>query len=96
VEQVDFYEGYDLVLLIDTLEHLPQDQGHSLLHSLLSRNQYVLVSTPNSPYPQGAVHGNELETHRSEWRAADFAAYRATLIFEGLCHIYLIQGATWL
>ena len=61
------YAGFDLVLLIDSLEHLEDETAESLLKHLRAHNRNVLVSVPDGNYPQGSYAGNELECHRSTW-----------------------------
>jgi 2-polyprenyl-3-methyl-5-hydroxy-6-metoxy-1,4-benzoquinol methylase len=46
VNNLDY--SYDLVLLIDVLEHFSKEEGISLLNNLLKKNKGVLVSTPKS------------------------------------------------
>jgi len=62
---------YDLVLMIDVLEHFDRESGIRLLKGLLERGQGVLVSTPHQPSAQGAAFGNEHETHVSKWGLQD-------------------------
>lgn len=61
---------YDMVLLIDVLEHFEHSIGQTLLDRLLTidrKAKGVLVSTPKNPLPQNAKFGNEYEIHRSKW-----------------------------
>ena len=44
IEQIDF--RYDLVLLIDVLEHFNIEQGNLLLSKILQNNKGAIVSTP--------------------------------------------------
>jgi hypothetical protein len=59
--------GYDLVLLLDVLEHFEKVEGVLLLDSLLSKNTGVLISTPKKPSAQKDAFGNIYEAHRSAW-----------------------------
>ena len=65
IDTIDF--SYDLVLLIDVLEHFNKQDGKSLLNLLVAKNNAVLVSTPKNPSPQEDAFGNIYETHRSKW-----------------------------
>lgn len=70
---MDFLEvvpNYDLVLIIDVIEHLSREDGLKLLSTI--KGHYI-VSTPNYWNPQPAVGGNEHERHVSQWAASDFA-----------------------
>jgi 2-polyprenyl-3-methyl-5-hydroxy-6-metoxy-1,4-benzoquinol methylase len=50
IDKIDF--RYDLVLLIDVLEHFDKPTGQSLLEKLLRQNKGVLISTPKNPSAQ--------------------------------------------
>lgn len=69
--------SYDLILMCDVIEHFNRDDALKLLAVARQKAKWVLVSTPDGEYPQGAMHGNDAETHRSTWRPADFAALGA-------------------
>jgi len=58
---------YDLVLLIDVLEHFEKEDGISLIETLLAKNECILISTPKKPTPQKDAFDNVYETHRSAW-----------------------------
>jgi hypothetical protein len=61
---------YDMVLLIDVLEHFEHPIGQNLLERLLTidrKAKGVLVSTPKNPSPQKAKFGNHYEIHRARW-----------------------------
>lgn len=66
--------SYDLVLVIDVLEHFPPDEGRKLLQTLLERNRAVLVSVPRDLGDQEDVFGNEHEAHQGIWSLKDFRA----------------------
>src|SRR5690606_2815779 len=59
--------SYDLILLIDVLEHFEKNDGILLLKTLLQNHGCILVSTPKIPTPQQDAFGNVYETHRSAW-----------------------------
>lgn len=63
---------YDLVLIIDVIEHWPKEEATTTLLTLLKARCKVLVSTPRSVGEQGAVNGNEWERHISQWQGEDF------------------------
>ena len=67
-------QKYDLVLMIDVLEHFTRDDGERALAKALEFGHAVLVSTPRAPAEQGAEYGNEYERHRSVWTDHDLAA----------------------
>jgi hypothetical protein len=63
---------YDLILLIDVLEHFSHDQGLKLLEYCQQRAKSVIVSTPKRFLKQKDVFGNVFETHQSWWKESDF------------------------
>lgn len=65
---------YDLVLLIDVIEHLTKEEGLKLMRDCLAISRNVLVSTPNEFIEQHEMFDNVHEIHKSHWTAADFAA----------------------
>jgi len=67
---------YDVILLIDVLEHFEKEEGRKLLQDLLLHaRKSLLVSTPRFPAPQGAYLGNAFEAHRSRWHILDFVDF---------------------
>jgi hypothetical protein len=91
---VDKYTGYDLVLMIDSLEHLTREVGLHVLATLLTNNKNVIVSVPWGIFyrDQEAVFGNEFERHRARWSPSDFVALGGTEIYRGVCVAYSIPG----
>gem|GEM_PF-441897 len=71
VDNLDF--RYDLVLLIDVLEHFNKADGELLLQKLLQRNLGILISTPKKPSEQKNAFGNDYETHKSKWKKKDIS-----------------------
>ncbi|MDQ2685271.1 MAG: class I SAM-dependent methyltransferase [Thermoproteota archaeon] len=65
---------YDLILLIDVLEHFEKNDGVNLLKTLLANNECILVSTPKKPTAQKDAFDNVYETHRSVWSAEELSS----------------------
>ncbi len=59
---------YDLILLIDVLEHFNHDTGMRLLDECMDRGRNIIISTPKDIGSQTDCFGNPLETHRFQWR----------------------------
>ena len=91
------YKGWDLVLMIDSLEHVDKEQGTKFLEMLLESNHYVLISCPwgVNYLEQGAVVGNEYERHRAHWKPSDFIAMGGQLIHMGICVVGLFVNQNW-
>lgn len=68
------FAGYDLVLLIDVIEHMTLWDGHQLLHSIQKAGCRILVATPKVFVDQHD-DSNPYETHVSLWNWEEFAAH---------------------
>lgn len=88
------HRGYDLVLMIDSLEHLDKSTGAELLTLLMLHNRYVLVSVPTGDYylEQGAANGNEYECHRAHWTPRDLVDLGGKELYRGICTVQLLKG----
>jgi len=58
---------YDLLIMIDVLEHFTYEDGKKVLQECQNHARNVLISTPKWMDPQGAAFGNDFETHRFQW-----------------------------
>ncbi len=87
-----FGDSFDLVLMIDSLEHLAPSEWKHFLDMLVYNNRNVIVSVPNGVMEQGAAHGNELERHRTTFYGPEFDCYNHTLIHCSLCRVVSIRG----
>lgn len=63
---------YDLILLIDVIEHFSESDGMRLLSLCRERARNVLISTPRDIGTQADAFGNPHETHRFQWTARHF------------------------
>jgi hypothetical protein len=73
VPTLDF--RYDLILLIDVLEHFSYDEGVKLLGACFQKSRNVLLSTPKEVSSQEDAFGNPYETHRSQWQPRHFEKF---------------------
>lgn len=62
----------DLIMALDIWEHFDESYAARALEVCLSKAQYVLLSTPKDPLPQGEVLGNVYERHVSKWSPREF------------------------
>lgn len=75
---------YDLIVFTDVIEHFDKVKGYEVVNKLkgfLAPGGVLLIGTPAVWIPQDAVHGNNMECHRSLWTLADFAD--CTVIMDG-------------
>lgn len=66
-------QAYDLVLLIDVIEHFDRAAGRQVLGECLRVGRNVIVSTPLEFFTQDGF-GNPHEEHRSHWSRRDLEA----------------------
>lgn len=64
----EFFADYDLVLMLDVIEHMEKEAALQLLADIPGR---VIVSTPVDFFHNGPGLP-ESETHRSHWERGDF------------------------
>jgi len=63
---------YDLILLIDIIEHFSHEKGMQLIKECLKRGRNVIISTPKDTLSQDKVFGNQYEKHEFCWRKRHF------------------------
>ncbi|MEK7473722.1 MAG: class I SAM-dependent methyltransferase [Patescibacteria group bacterium] len=84
--------SYDLVLLIDVLEHFEKPEGKALLKMLLKRHRGIIVSVPKDIGEQGEVFGNVHEEHKAEWKASDLSALADALFIPDVMSVVAYLG----
>lgn len=72
LELIDTLPDYDLIYMGDVLEHIERDKGFELLKKLRAKSRDLIVVTPARVGHQGAVYGNDKESHISQWSPMDF------------------------
>lgn len=60
-------DNYDLILLIDVLEHFEMEDAKRLLALCKTKSEHIIISSPKDIGTQGAGYNNEFEAHRSQW-----------------------------
>ena len=73
IKKIDY--KYDLVLLIDVLEHFTKEEGTWLLNTLLSKNKGIIIGTPKNPSNQKDAFDNVFETHKSMWKKDELTSF---------------------
>ena len=64
---------FDVATCLETIEHLPKDDGERLLDELDRIAKIVVVSTPNTFFTQPRFDGNRFQAHLSRWSVWDFS-----------------------
>jgi len=73
--------SYDLIFAGDVIEHFDKEAGVEFLKNAFDRaNKAVILSTPKYDTEQADLCGNELERHRSLWRAKDFQHFAGAIV----------------
>ncbi len=83
---------FDLVLMMDSLEHLEREAGMELLRRLHRDNRHLIVSVPNGVMEQAEVYGNPFEAHRTTFHGPEFDEFKHTVLHLGLCRVVSIKG----
>ena len=84
---------FDLVLMIDSLEHFEPLGGRILLRELAQNNKHVIVSVPNGLMEQGETFGNPHEAHLWTFNGTEeFEAYNFKLIHKTVSTVVSIEG----
>ncbi len=60
-------QRYDLILLIDVLEHFDHNEAVRLLALCQEKCKALIISTPKDIGHQEGGYGNDYEAHRSQW-----------------------------
>ena len=63
--------SYDLIILVDVLEHFTRDDGMKILSECGKKGRNIIISVPTLWYDQVALFENEYEIHRSHWHKED-------------------------
>jgi len=66
---------YDLILLIDILEHFEYDQGIALLKKCVKLGRNIVIATPQNIGKQENVFDNPFERHKCQWNKKDFRSF---------------------
>jgi 2-polyprenyl-3-methyl-5-hydroxy-6-metoxy-1,4-benzoquinol methylase len=79
---------YDLILLIDILEHFSREQGERLVIECLEASRNLIISTPKNIGNQKEAFCNPLEVHRTQWGQEEFSQFGNYFIIKNhLSHI---------
>ena len=68
--------NYDIILLIDVLEHLDYEAGIKLLKDCQKIGKNIIVSTPHDIGDQKDSFGNPFEIHKFQWRKKHFHQFK--------------------
>ncbi len=66
---------YDLILVIDVLEHFSYNDGIKILEECKKRGRNIIISTPKDIGVQDDIFDNPFETHRFQWKKKHFDVF---------------------
>lgn len=66
---------YDLILLIDVIEHFDLGEGMRMVDLCLKKGRNVIVATPKNTTAQEDAFGNPFERHRCQWEHRHFEQF---------------------
>ena len=75
---------YDMVIMIDVLEHFEKMRGQLLIDKVMELTDKFLVSYSN--LPQKDIRDNKFEDHLSTWEDKDFSRFSSK---------HIVGGAGW-
>jgi hypothetical protein len=84
-EHFESYKGFDIVLMLDSLEHLDKETGLRILDALRKNNKAVIVSVPEGESSQESWCGNDLERHLSTWTADELESLGGVAFMKFIC-----------
>ena len=64
--------NYDLILIIDVLEHFNYNEGIVLLNECIKHGKNIIVSTPKAMGTQDIIFNNPYERHKFQWGKKNF------------------------
>lgn len=83
---------YDLILLIDVIEHLNYENGLRLLEECKKRARNVLISTPRDIGTQKDEFNNQYETHIFQWKKKYFNRFTKKFFIPNIDSIIVFIG----
>jgi hypothetical protein len=83
---------YDLILLIDVLEHFTFEEGVKLLALCQKKGKNILISTPIETSHQSSAFDNPFETHKSQWKKKHFEQFKERLFVPNSQSLIILIG----
>lgn len=88
--------SWDLVLMIDVLEHISKEDGHKVLQTLLEYTRWLVISVPTKLIPQNVKVYHPQEQHLCCWQLEDLDPYAIDEVIENDWNLLVIlRGKFW-
>lgn len=85
-------DRYDLVLLVDVIEHFGLEEGTALLRQCLAIGRNLVVVTPRNYYAQPEAFGNPYEKHQFHWQEEHFKPLADQFVYPNAYSLILFMG----
>lgn len=85
-------DRYDLVLIIDVLEHFNHADGRKLLTACRERAENIIISVPRNWWRQEAAFGNEYEIHQFHWKECHLKQFEDVQFFYNPSSVLCYMG----
>jgi hypothetical protein len=79
MEVLPTLRDYELIICGDVIEHMDEAKGKWLLELMHAKSKKFFVITPDRFIKQGAVFGNQYETHVRQWTKEELAPFGKVL-----------------
>lgn len=86
---IDRLDSYNVVLMLDVIEHFEKQEGLELLEKVKSKCGNILLSTPAFKIITDDEFGNPYQEHKSFWELSDFGNNPGVLETEPLLLVCL-------
>ena len=83
---------YDLILLIDVIEHLNFDEGEKLIEMCQLHAKHVIMSTPKYFVKQPEMFGNPFEAHKSFFKKKHFKKIHNKIFIPNIFSLIVYMG----
>ena len=74
--------SYDLIVLIDVIEHMEKKDGIKLIRELKKKSEFILITTPKKHIEQTDLFSNKYEIHRSLWKRNELRKFGSIMSFK--------------
>jgi len=86
------HKKYDLILLIDIIEHFDFEGGERLIEMCRERGRNMIISTPRIDLPQTEMFGNPYEAHKAFYRKAYFKKFSRRIFIPNIFSLLVYMG----
>ncbi|MBI4798018.1 MAG: class I SAM-dependent methyltransferase [Desulfarculus sp.] len=85
-------DQYDLVLLVDIIEHFNLEDGLAILKQCLRVGHNLVVATPRTFFAQKEAFGNPFEKHQFHWQEQHFKPLAPMFVYPNNYSLILFMG----